>query len=109
MGLADHKKRRIKRKKYEKEQDQIEQLEKEIRELKAINRSLLKQLKKLSRGINKEAYEEAISEVEVEKEEAPKKKKCPECARTGGLKEITVAGRQFERCEHCGYRSGKLN
>ena len=105
--MAVRTKKRKKAKRYEKEQDQIELLEKENRELKAINRSLLKQLKKLSRGINKEEYDKAIEEInEVKKEpdQSSHVKKCPECSRAS-LTEFIIAGRLFERCNICDYKS----
>lgn len=101
------KKKRKKAKRHEKEQDQIELLEKEIRELKAINRSLLKQLKKLSRGINKEEYDKAIEEIsegKKDQDEPSHVKKCPECARAS-LTEFVIAGRLFQRCTVCDYKS----
>lgn len=95
-----------------KEQDQVERLEKENRELKALNRSLLKQIKKLSKGIYKQEFEEAMDkkvEEHGQKEEPrPRERKCPNCARTGGLISTEIAGRRFERCDHCDYKSGRL-
>lgn len=90
------------------EQNDIERLEKQVRELKAINRSLMKQLKKMAKGIYKAEAEEALEKLE---EYVPKKDKqveepvCPECTRKG-LKEVIVAGRLFRRCETCGWKSG---
>lgn len=100
-------------KKAKKEEDYTEKLEKEIRELKSINRSLMKQLKKLSKGINREEFEEALEEKVItrgkKKEESDRgEPRCPECSRAGEFREITIAGRRFERCEHCGYKSRRL-
>ena len=101
--------RRIRAKKQDREQDEIERLEKEVRELKAINRSLMKQLKKLAKGIHKQEVEEALEKLE---ENGPKKeddrRECPNCGRTGGLRELILANRRFERCDICDYKSGKL-
>ena len=98
------------RKKAKRQDDEVTRLEKEIRELKSINRSLMKQLKKLSKGIHKGEYEEALEEVHTrgKKKEERRERECPECARTGQLREIEIAGRRFERCEHCGYKSGRI-
>ena len=97
-------------KKGDREFDQIEQLEKEIRELKAINRSLLKQLKKISKGIYKEEYEAALEKKGNVKEKErrllePGRECCPDCL-TERLIETRVAGRLFRRCETCGWKSG---
>lgn len=100
------------KKRAKREEDEIDRLEKENRELKAINRSLLKQLKKLAKGINKEEIEQTLEKLEENgpKEEIHRRKQreCPECARSGGFGEITIAGRRFEKCELCGYRSGRI-
>lgn len=102
MGRADHKKDK-------REQDELERLEKENRELKAINRSLLKQIKKLSKGINRQEFEEAMETIEHgPKKDEPNAKKCPECGRLG-LKDVIVAGRLFHRCSICDYKSGRIN
>jgi len=98
------------RKRAKRQDDEVERLQKQIRELKSINRSLMKQLKKLSKGIHKGEYEEALEEVHTreKKKEERRERECPECARAGQLREIEIAGRRFERCEHCGYKSGRI-
>jgi hypothetical protein len=93
------------RKKHKKQEDEVSKLEKQVRELKAINRSLMKQLKKLSRGIHKDAYDDALDEVFPVKEE--KKNKCPECTR-GSIIETNVAGRIFHRCSICSNKAGPI-
>lgn len=94
--------------KFEREKDHIEYLEKFVRELKSVNRSLLKQLKKISKGINKEEYENKLDELELsngkKKERKPEDKKCPECFR-GNIIEIDIASRKFQRCSICEYKS----
>jgi chromosome segregation ATPase len=115
-------KRRIRKKKYDKEQDYVEQLEKEIRELKSINRSLLKQIKKLSKGINRQEYEEALEVVEngKEKEQQVRRKNnrssdrnsgsggdCPACGK-GWIREIDINGRVFGRCDTCEHRTKRI-
>ena len=110
MVVVGPKRKRVKPKKHEKEPDEIERLEKEVRELKAINRSLLKQLKKLSKGIHKQEYEEALENIEHgQKEDVPKRKSkdCEECGK-GKLSDIRIAGRLFRRCELCGWKSGRV-
>lgn len=86
------------------EDDTIERLEKEIRELKTINRSLLRRLKKVDKNYSKalEEEENAIDDVY----EPPKvyKKYCDQCGK-GSVEEVVVAGRKFVRCGLCGYRS----
>lgn len=97
------------RKRFKKEEDEVSKLEKEIRELKSINRSLLKQLKKLSKGINKNLYEEALEEVIDEPKKDKPKNFCEHCGK-GRLNEIDIAGRKFFRCnnEACGWKSKKV-
>jgi len=93
-----------------KEEDEVTRLEKEIRELKSINRSLMKQLKKLAKGIHKQEVEEALEKLEdngPKEKEPDKSRECPNCGRNG-LKEIIVAGRLFHRCDICSYRSGLI-
>ena len=97
------------------EEDRVDELEKEVRELKGLNRSLMKQLKKLSKGINRLEFEEALERLDNEQEISEKTKgskdsgrKCPDC-NSKSLNQFELAGRKFERCEVCGYRSGKVN
>lgn len=104
-------KKRTKKKKYDKEQEYVNQLEKEIRELKSINRSLLRQIKKLSKGINRLEFEQALERIEDGPQEKPRKrpesKRCPSCGAVG-IREVEVAGRRFESCGSCDYRSGRI-
>lgn len=117
----NHSKRRVRKKKHDKEQDYVEQLEKEVRELKAINRSLLKQIKKLSKGINRQEYEEALETVENgEKEEKINRRRtsrgdgrssrdgdCPHCGK-GWIREVDINGRIFGRCDRCEHRTKRI-
>ncbi len=104
-------KKRYKRKELNEDEQRIDELEKQLREQKAINRSLMKQLKKLSKGINRLEYEAALERLENEQETSKEIKKpeekqaCPQCS--SGLRIVDIAGRKFASCE-CGYRSGKL-
>lgn len=102
-------KKRTRAKKHTREEDYVEKLEKEIRELKAINRSLTRQLKKRSRGINKDAYEEALTEVENGTKEKGRKREpdCPACGK-GFIKEFDIAGRVFGRCNVCEHKTGRI-
>lgn len=85
-------------KKYERELDKTEQLEKQVRELKSLNRSLMKQLKKLSKGT-------LIEDKDDDDWDEPKKKheRCETCGK--GILEITVLGKsEFFRCLTCDHR-----
>jgi hypothetical protein len=87
-----------------KEEDEVEKLEKEIRELKSLNRSLLRRLRKIDKGFN-EYVKEANHEEEEEPRTPPERRSlCSSCGRSE-LTNITVAGRCFKRCELCGWRS----
>jgi DNA-directed RNA polymerase subunit M/transcription elongation factor TFIIS len=88
-------------------EDRVQQLEKENRELKLLNRSLLKRLKKLDRNASR--VEELEEEIKEQEERAAAKKEeartaCPKCNKNE-LTTTTIAGRSFVRCELCGYRS----
>lgn len=96
-------------KKSKREDDYVEKLEKEIRELKSINRSLMKQLKKLSKGIHREEYESALEEVHTRGKKKQEEPECPNCGKPGGLKEVNIAGRLFQRCTLCEWKSGRVN
>lgn len=88
------------------EDDTIERLEKEIRELKTINRSLLRRLKKVDKGYHKAIEDDHEEESQKERTRSEKqyKQHCPECAK-GVIEEVIVAGRKFVRCDLCGHRS----
>lgn len=77
------------------DEDRVEELEQQIRELKSINRHLMKRLKKLDRGFK---YDEIYDEDDVSN-----KNMCPDCSR-GELIEIFIINRKLTRCEICGYR-----
>lgn len=74
---------------------EIERLEKENKELRIQIRSLLKQVKKYNHHVSN-TIEEFFEETHVSIS-------CPECAK-GKLKIVTIANRQFERCNICEYR-----
>lgn len=98
--------KRIRKKK--KEIDHVERLEKEIRELKSINRALMKRLKKLDRDFRKiEDLEEELVSIYQNEDHAPKKNVCPECSK-GKVEEVNLGARVMRKCENnCGYREFK--
>lgn len=91
------------------ETDEIETLQKEIRELKALNRSLVKQIKKLSKGANRiQELEEILQdEFENKSKESPKETKkagyCPKCVE-GELSLVSLGEKAYSFCSHCSYR-----
>jgi hypothetical protein len=87
-------------KKFEREKDRIDELEKQVRELKSINRSLLKQLKKLTRS--KHEFENILTEEDEIKLEPVEK--CTECGK-GNIITVDIVGRVFQRCDVCDWRS----
>lgn len=86
------------RKRKKEDVDKLEQLERDNKSLRTLNRSLMRQLKKLNRDIN---FEE-LSEEETF-EDIPKNQ-CPQCTR-GTIKEVDLGPRKFSRCEVCNYRT----
>lgn len=95
-------------KKLHREEDRVEYLEREIRELKATNRSLLKRLKKVDKGGSKEDRREKDKQLYVEssfiEEEETPTFNCPSCSR-GNVNKVSVAGRTFFKCQICEYRT----
>lgn len=96
-------------KKYNREESENDRLLKENRELKAINRSLLKQVKKLTKGYYKYLEdEESKKEDNVEEfVEQTVNKICWDCG-TGEYKEIIVINRRWRQCQNCG-KKGKVS
>ena len=84
-----------------KDDSEIDRLEQQIRELKSINRSLMKRLRKVDRH-----YKEIINEPEEDNtiEDKATKRSCPQCTR-GEIAEVNLLGRIFERCSVCDWRS----
>lgn len=95
-------------KRQDREDRLIDRLQEENRTLKQINRSLQKQVKKLSRGYRKflavQGAEEEKEAVQEAKEVA--KKICWQC-NTGEYREVIIANRRFRQCQDCGKR-GKV-
>lgn len=88
------------------DEDTIDRLNNEIRELKSLNRSLLRRLKKLDRN-----FEEALEEEEEAPKHAdykPSVKLCPNC-KTGELSEVVIEslGKKYTKCNGpgCRYRT----
>lgn len=99
-------------KKHEREEDELKRLHKEIRELKSINRTLTRKLKKLDKG-----YTKSIEDEEDSKEEQLTKQisdsefheiliNCEDCGK-GYLKEVNLMGRLFIQCTSCGPKGRK--
>jgi hypothetical protein len=88
------------------DEDEISKLEKEIRELKSINRSLLRRLRKIDKGFH-EFLKDGVDEKEEKQSEQPVPSRRPLCTNCGRseLTEVTIAGRRIKRCELCGWRS----
>lgn len=105
--MVKRKKRRAK--KQTREDEYVDKLEREVRELKSINRSLLKQLKKIARGIHKEEYERTLEDIGhgKKKEDRDDRPTCPQCS-SKRIIETSIAGRRFQRCEVCDWKSGRI-
>jgi hypothetical protein len=92
---------------HDREDRELDRLRRECRELKATNKSLLRQVKKLSRGYYKYLNEEDDSKEEaLEVVEKVVKKTCFDCG-TGDYKEIIVGTRRWRQCQNCG-KKGKV-
>jgi len=78
----------------------VARLEQKLRELKSINRSLSKKLRRINKG-----YRKLRSEPEEESEERskPQPNLCPDCKEP--VRPVEVAGRKWESCRDCGWRS----
>lgn len=94
-------------KKYSREESENERLLKENRELKSINRSLLKQVKKLTKGYYKYLEDEENKEEVEDFVEETVNKICWDCG-TGDYKEIIVVNRRWRQCQNCG-KKGKVS
>lgn len=93
-------------KKFQREESILERLEQENRQLKAINRSLTKRLKSVSRGYRKFQDEENQDEKENIIKEAAKElqKMCWTC-RVGKLNKVELGNRYYRKCDSCPYRT----
>lgn len=79
------------------------QLEVQIRELKALNRSLLKELKKRNKGIYKSELDLEPIYDKKDIQEKPKQKDCFNCGK-GILLQTKVRHLTFESCNICEYK-----
>lgn len=85
----------------------LERLQTENKELKQLNRSLMKKVKSLSKGYYKfmVAQDEEQEKEAVQEAKETAKKLCYECS--GEYKEIIIVNRRFRQCQDCGKR-GKV-
>jgi hypothetical protein len=91
----------------DREDRELDRLRKEVRDLKSTNKSLLRQVKKLSRGYNRYLAEEDDKKEEALEEliETTVEKTCWDCG--GNYKKVEICGRSFRTCDGCGKR-GKV-
>jgi vacuolar-type H+-ATPase subunit I/STV1 len=93
-----------------KDEDPVEKLEKEVRQLKALNRSLQKRLKKIDRQYAKTLeLEEESKEEELKKAQEPNvshKVPCEHCGK-GYVEETNLLGRVFLKCTTCDFKGRK--
>jgi formamidopyrimidine-DNA glycosylase len=84
---------------------QIERLERQVRELKSINKTLLRRVKKLNKGYYKFLDEEERAQEEPIEPVVNKNadKDCWDCG--GLLKVVLVHNRRFRLCQDCGKRT----
>lgn len=91
--------------KKKRQEDNEDRLERENRELKALNRSLLKQLKKRNKG---KVREDISFEPDYEEETPPSKIKICEACGKGELSETKIRHLIFEVCNLCEHRQKKV-
>lgn len=97
---------RKKRKQRDSDEEIIEHLQREVRELKSLNRSLLKRLKKVDRE-----YHKALEDNDDDYIERAKVKRldysCTHCGKGHLIDNKSIPGRVFKACTSCDYR-GKI-
>jgi formamidopyrimidine-DNA glycosylase len=81
--------------------DEVSRLEKQIRELKNLNRTLMKRLKKVDRMWQDLDLDEEFEDFTPPPKTVPKS--CPQCGDAVCI--IKVAGRSFEKCTNCKFRT----
>jgi len=89
------------------EEDYIEQLEDQIRTLKAINKSLVRRLKKIDKKFTYHEFEETDTQIKFDSNEKnikPRLLQCPFCKKNE-LEQFEVAGRRIGKCNSCGKRT----
>lgn len=81
----------------------VERLERELRDLKSVNRQLMRRLKKVDRQFrqSEELEDEAQRETEVRAKPAYD---CREC-KQGNLKELDLGTRKYQVCSFCGKKT----
>lgn len=92
-----------------KQDDEVERLQKEIRELKATNRSMLKRLKKVDREYAEEfekLKQERAQEEDYNSRPADRPVNCVHCGK-GTIITIDLLGRKFQKCSTCDWKSGR--
>lgn len=92
-------------KKRNREEDTVERLERELREAKAIIRSLTRRLKKVDRDFRAQ-IEEANRESHSQEQQEyikPKGKSCDSCE-DGELYKGQIVGFAYELCTKCNYK-----
>ncbi len=88
--------------------DYLESLEREVKDLKSVNRQLMRRLKKVDR--NYKASEELTDkdkqddDKQVQKEAKDRALRCPSC-HEGRMLEIVVMNRCLRKCDKCEYRT----
>ena len=87
------------------DENQVESLERKIRELKSINRSLMKRLKNVSRGYKRYLSEDLDTpEEQSEKPKHEAEKVCFQCGK--GIMEIKIIlNRRWRECSVCSNRT----
>jgi len=87
------------------DEDKIEQLEDQIRTLKAINKSLVRRLKKIDKKFTYHEFEETDVQSKFRTEEVIiKLYSCEFCNKTE-VEEFEIVGRKIRKCNSCGKRS----
>lgn len=85
-------------KKAKRDRDEVEVLQEKIRELKSINRSLHKQLKKINKGFRK--IREYDDEPEEEVKPKVEEKQCWDCG-VGILQRFEILDKYYRACTNC--------
>lgn len=87
------------------EEDKIEQLEDQIRTLKAINKSLVRRLKKIDKKFTYHEFDETDLQSKFKTEEIPVKLFLCEFCRKNEVEEFEIVGRKIRKCNSCGKRT----
>lgn len=90
-------------KKKSEDQDRIEFLEEQIRDLKSINKSLVRRLKKIDKKFVYEEFQENEPNLKFD-QTTVRLKICSFCKKLE-VEEFEVAGRKIGKCNSCGKRT----